>query len=57
MSSETERRCGPTSSEGDRMTCPTCGADVRIIVDEQCAGCGSERVVDAIERLRPGGGG
>ena len=39
------------------MTCPTCDADVRIIVDEQCAGCGSERVVDAIERLRPGGEG
>ena len=37
------------------MTCPTCGDDVRIIVDEQCAGCGSERAVDAIERLRPGG--
>lgn len=35
------------------LRCPTCDADVQIVVDDRCVECGDDEIAEWVERLRP----
>lgn len=37
------------------MTCPTCGAEVGIVVNDQCHECAEGQVAEWIDNLQPKG--
>lgn len=35
------------------MTCPSCGTDAELLVDDQCDNCADGETAEVIERLQP----